>query len=61
MAPDWAGFLLQTSADNLGTQLLRRERTGQPTGEAAFLAKLEPESSRRLALRKPGPKPKKEN
>jgi len=60
-APDRAGFPLHTSGDNLGPQLLRRERTGRPTGEAAFLTRLEPESSRRLALRKPGPKPKKGN
>jgi len=61
MVPDWAGFLLQTSRDNLGPQLRRHERTGRPLGEGAFLAKLEKELSRRLARRKTGPKPKKGN
>jgi len=58
MVPDWAGFLLQTSGDNLGPQLHRHERTGRPLGDQAFIAKLESMIQRRLARKKPGPKPK---
>lgn len=57
MVPDWTGFLLQASGDNLGPQFRRHERTGRPLGDQAFIAKLESMIQRRLARNKPGPKP----
>ncbi len=56
-APDWPDFLGLGlgKADHDGIRA--GERTGRPLGDEAFVADLEHRLGRRLARRKPGPKP----
>jgi len=57
--PDqWGGFLAEGLGDAALEAIRRGERTGRPLGDAAFIARLEAETGRQLALAKPGRKPK---
>jgi putative transposase len=54
---DWRGFL-SGGLDDADLETIRKgERTGRPLGDAAFVSRLEAQTGRELAPRKPGPKP----
>ncbi len=55
---DWARFLADGLNDDQIEAIRRGERTGRPLGDPVFIDRLETATGRRLAPRKPGPKPK---
>jgi len=57
-ADQWSGFLAEGLGDAALETIRRGERTGRPLGDAVFIARLEEETGRRLALAKPGRRPK---
>ena len=57
--PDWQAYLALETPDETLRRLRLHERTMRPLGDAGFIGKLERLLGRRLARRKPGPKPKK--
>ncbi|MHB8530523.1 MAG: transposase [Caulobacteraceae bacterium] len=57
-APDWPAFLAAGLAEDDHRAIQSGERTGRPLGGEAFVAHLESRLGRRLARRKPGPRPK---
>src|SRR5471032_65400 len=56
LAPDWPGFLAEGLAAADHEAIRAGERTGRPLGSVRFVGQLE----KRLARRKPEPKPKAE-
>jgi putative transposase len=63
MHRNWRAMLRQgLAAGDLDPQaeaaIEAHQSTGRPWGDAAFVKRLEAETGRALALRKPGPKPK---
>jgi putative transposase len=55
---EWRDFLDQGSDEEALDMIRRGERTGRPLGDADFVARLERETGRALAPRRPGPKPR---
>jgi len=55
---DWPSFLAQGLDDTSLEAIRRGERTGRPTGDGDFVARLESNTGRQLAPRKRGPKPR---
>ena len=55
----WAKFLSQEVTPEERQSLQKHERTGRPLGSGQFIKALEKKLGRKLALDKPGPKPKK--
>jgi putative transposase len=53
----WRDFPASGLDDGMLETIRSGERTGRPLGDAAFVARLEAATGRRLARRKPGPKP----
>lgn len=53
---DWREFLTEGLPEEDAAALRRHERTGRPLGEAAFVARLEQLTERRLGRQKPGPR-----
>jgi putative transposase len=54
----WRDFLTQGLDDTALNAIRRGERTGRPLGDADFVRRLEAQTGRTLAPRKPGPKPR---
>ncbi len=58
LVPEWPAFLAAGLDAEQATALRGHERTGRPLGGEGFVARLEKKLRRRLAKRRPGPKPK---
>jgi len=58
LVADWRRFLAEGLDDPAVEAIRRGERTGRPLGDAAFIRRLETQTGRELARRRPGPKPK---
>ncbi len=56
----WAEFLGEGIDERALSAIRSGERTGRPLGDAGFVSRLEAETGRQLARRKPGPKPRAE-
>jgi REP-associated tyrosine transposase len=55
---DWAGWLTEDNEENLNSRIRGHTLTGRPCGGDAFVQDAERLLRRRLAPKKPGPKPK---
>ena len=55
---NWASFLASGLAEDEAEAIRRGERTGRPLGDKDFIARLEAETGRELAIKKAGRKPK---
>ena len=58
---NWGDFLASGLAEDEGTAIRRGERTGRPLGDADFIAGLESQTGRALAVKKAGRKRKDAN
>jgi putative transposase len=61
MVSDWRAFLRGGLSASEHKAVRAGERTGRPLGSAPFVARLEKRLGRKLAKRKPGPKPQPRN
>ena len=58
---DWRNFLAEATSSAEINDIRQHEQTGRPLGDVTFVSHLEDLLGRRLRLRKPGRKPKKDN
>jgi len=58
---DWRDFLAEATSSVEMDDIRKHEQTGRPLGDVMFVSHLEDLLSRRLRLRKPGRKPKKDD
>ena len=58
---DWRNFLAEATSSAEINDIRQHEQTGRPLGDVTFVSHLEDLLGRRLRLRKPGRKPKKDD
>ncbi len=54
--PDWEAYLSSSTPSDRAESIRQHNRTGRPLGSAEFIKKLEKQTGRNLAPKRPGPK-----